>query len=88
MLPNLLKPLEFSMKTAAAKEELFLTDANGKRTAVVLDLKTYEQLREAKEELADIQTYDTLRDRAHSEIAAGHFETLASYRSSRKRKAK
>jgi hypothetical protein len=76
------------MKALAAKEEQFLTDAKGKRTGVVLDLKTYEHLRAAEEELADIQTYDALRDRAHSEIAAGQFETLTSYRASRKRKAK
>ena len=73
------------MKT---KVEQFLTDAKGKRTGVVLDLKTYEHLLEAEEELADIQTYDVLRDRAHAEISAGQFETLTSYRASRKRKAK
>jgi hypothetical protein len=76
------------MKTPVAKEAQFLTDAKGKRTGVVLDLKTYEHLREAEEELADIQTYDALRDRAHAEIVAGQFETLTSYRASRKRKAK
>jgi hypothetical protein len=76
------------MKTLADKEAQFLTDAEGKRTGVVLDLKTYQRLREAEEELADIQTYDTLRDRAHSEIASGHCATLTSYRSSRRRKTK
>ena len=76
------------MKPAVAKEEQFITDASGKRTGVVLDLKTYEHLREAEEELADIQAYDALHDRAHSEIAAGQFETLTSYRASRKRKAR
>jgi len=76
------------MKTLAAKSEQFLTDAKGKRTGVVLDLQTYEHLREAEEELADIQAYDSLRDRAHSEIAAGHCDTLTSYRASRSRKAK
>lgn len=75
------------MRATVAKEH-FLTDAKGKRTGVLLDLKTYEHLRKAAEELADIQTYDALRDRAHKEIAAGQFETLASYRASRKRKAK
>ena len=29
-----------------ADKEQFLTDANGKRTGVVLDLATYERLRE------------------------------------------
>jgi hypothetical protein len=51
------------MKTLVVKEEQFLTDAKGKRTAVVLDLQTYQHLREAEEELADIQAYDSTRDR-------------------------
>jgi hypothetical protein len=76
------------MKAPVAKEEQFVTDAQGKRTGVLLNLDTYERLREAEEELADIQTYDAFRDRAHAEIAAGQFETLTSYRASRKRKAK
>ena len=76
------------MKALVVKEEQFITDAKGKRSGVVLDLKTYEQLREAEEELADIQAYDALRERAHSEIAAGQFETLTSFRASRRRKAK
>ncbi len=76
------------MKLLAAKEEQFLTDAKGKRTGVVLDLQTYEHLRAAEEELADIQAYDALHDRAHSEIAAGQYATLVSYRSDRKRRVK
>ena len=72
----------------AAKEEQFLTDARGKRTGVVLDLRTYEHLRAAEEELADIQAYDALHDRAHSEIAAGQCATLTSYRGDRKRRPK
>jgi hypothetical protein len=76
------------MKVLAANEEQFLTDAKGKRTGVVLDLKTYEHLREAEEELADIHAYDALHDRAHSEIAAGQCATLTSCRANRGRKAK
>ena len=53
----------------------FITDAKGNRTGVVLDLQTYEHLRKAEEELADIQAYDSTRARAHSEIAAGQFST-------------
>jgi hypothetical protein len=40
------------------------------------------------EEIADIQAYDALHDRAHSEIAAGQFSTLTTYRARRGRKAK
>lgn len=72
------------MSRLAAKEQ-FLTDAKGKRTGVVLDLATSERLREAAEVLSDIRAYDALHDRAHAEIAAGQFETLASYRASRSR---
>jgi hypothetical protein len=76
------------MKTLAANEEQFLTDAKGKRTGVVIDLQTYERLREAEEELDEIHAYDSARQRAHSEIAAGQFSTLAAYRGARERKAK
>ena len=76
------------MKAPVAKEEQFITDAKGKRTGVVLDLQTYAHLRDAEEELADIQAYDALHERAHSEIAAGHCAALTSYRTSRRRKAK
>ena len=76
------------MKTLVASDEQFLTDAKGKRTGVLLDLPTYERLREAEEELADIQAYDALHDRAHSEITAGQSATLTTYRTGRNRKAK
>ncbi len=76
------------MKTLAGQAEQFLTDAEGKRTAVLLDMQTYERLREAEEELADIRAYDSIRKRAHSELDAGQFSTLAAYRAGRERKAK
>jgi hypothetical protein len=76
------------MKALAAKEEQFLTDAEGKRTGVLLDLQTYERLREAEEELSDIRAYDSARKRVRSEIGVGHFTTLAAYRAGRERKAK
>jgi len=40
------------------------------------------------EEISDISAYDVLHDRTHSEIAAGQFSTLATYRASRGRKKK
>jgi hypothetical protein len=88
LLPKGAETRKISGVKRVAKEEQFLTDAKGRRTGVVLDLATYEHLREAAEELADIQTYDALHDRVHSEIAAGQFESLTSYRKNRKRRAK
>jgi len=43
------------MKAAVLKDEQFVTDADGKRVGVLLDLRAYERLREAQEELADVQ---------------------------------
>ena len=64
------------MKTAALKEQ-FVTDAKGKRVGVLLDLKTYAQMREAQEELADIQAYDAARPKIGAELACGEFTALA-----------
>jgi hypothetical protein len=77
-----------AMEMLAVEKEQFLTDARGKRTGVLLNLAAYERLRQAEEELADLQAFDSLQGRAHPEIAAGQSATLASYRAARKRKAK
>ncbi len=74
------------MKTAALKEQ-FVTDAKGKRVGVLLDLKTYERMREAQEELADVQAYDAARPKIGAELMRGEFTTLADFRAGgRKRK--
>ena len=70
------------------KAEQFITDAQGKRVGVLLDLRAYERLREAEEELADIQAYDTAQPTARAEVAAGKFVTLADYRAGRTRTRK
>jgi hypothetical protein len=41
------------MKAFVLKDEQFVTDAKGRPVGVLLDLKTYERLREAEEDLAD-----------------------------------
>ena len=76
------------MKTAVLKAEQFITDAEGKRVGVLLDLRAYERLREAEEELADIQAYDTAQPTARAEVASGQFATLGEYRAKRTRKRK
>ncbi len=76
------------MSTAILKKEQFITDPNGKRVGVLLDLKTYERLREAEEELADIQAYDAARAKVRAEVASGQCVTLAEYEARRPRKRK
>ena len=76
------------MKTAVLKDAQFVTDADGKRVGVLLDLKAYERLREAQEELADVEAYDAAVPTVRAEIASGQFATLAAYRAKRARKRK
>lgn len=71
------------MKARLRKAEKFVTDANGKRTAVLLDVKTYHRLREAGEELAEVIAYDAARSTVQSEVAAGQTISLAEYRARR-----
>lgn len=73
------------MKTLVLKDEQLVTDPKGKPVAVLLDLKTYQRLREAEEDLADIRVYDAARPKVEAEIKAGNFSTLADYRSKRAR---
>ncbi|CAN5789979.1 hypothetical protein BH18ACT11_BH18ACT11_12020 [soil metagenome] len=39
-------------------EARYLTDDEGKRVGVVLDIKEYERLREIEDEMEDIRRYD------------------------------
>ena len=70
------------MKATALKEQ-FLTDAGGKRVGVLLDLSTYERLREAEEELADIAAYDAARPKVEAELELGNCVTLPEYQTHR-----
>ena len=77
-----------AMKALVLKDEQFVTDANGKRVGVLLDVKTYEHLCEAEEELADIRAYDTARPKVAAELKAGQFSALADYPAKRGGKRK
>jgi hypothetical protein len=68
------------MKALELKEQQFVTDGKGKRVGVLLDLKTYDRLREAEEELADVRAYDAARPRVTADLKGGRFSTLATCR--------
>ena len=76
------------MKSVLAEKEQYIVDTSGQRVGVVLDLPTYEQLREAAEDNADIRSYRAAKSRVAGEIACGDFVTLAEYRAKRSRKRK
>ena len=76
------------MKTVLAEKEQFIVDTSGQRVGVVLDMPTYERLREAEEELEDIRAYDAAAPRVTAEIARGDFTTLTDYKKARAAKGK
>ncbi len=76
------------MKAVALRAEQFVTDANGKRVGVLLDVATYDRLREAEEELSDIRAYDTARPKVQAEVAAGKVISLADYQAKRSTRRK
>ena len=71
------------MKALVLHDEQLVTDGKGKRVGVLLDLKTYDRLREAEEELADVRAYDAARPRVVADVKAGQYSTLADYRAKR-----
>lgn len=76
------------MKTLVFKGEQFVSDANGKWVGVLLDVKTYDRLREAEEELSDIRAYDTARPKVQTEVAAGKVVSLVDYQTRRNARRK
>jgi hypothetical protein len=76
------------MKTVLAEKEPFIVDTSGQRVGVLLDLPTYDRLREAAEDNLDVRAYRAAKPRVAAEIARGEYVTLADYRAKRSRKAK
>jgi PHD/YefM family antitoxin component YafN of YafNO toxin-antitoxin module len=71
------------MKAVLAEKQQFIVDNSGKRVGVLLDLPTYERLREAAEDNADLLSYRNAKPRIADEIARGEYETLAVYANKR-----
>ena len=73
------------MKTSSLNDGRFVTDAKGRTVGVLLDVKTYERLRDAEESLADIRAYDAARPKVMAEVKAGQTATVDEYRARRSR---
>lgn len=75
------------MKSPIAGEQI-VTDGEGKAVAVVLDIATYERLREAEEDLADIRAFDEAWPQAQAEMKNGQTISLEDYKVQRASRAK
>ena len=67
------------------KSTQFVTNEEGKRVGVVLDLKTYQRLLDAAEDAADVRAYRKARPKVMAELARGDVATLGQYRSMRRK---
>jgi hypothetical protein len=76
------------MKSVLEAKEQFIVDASGQRVGVLLDLPTYERLREAAEDNADVGAYRAIKSQVAGAIARGEYSTLAGYTAKRARKRK
>jgi hypothetical protein len=47
----------------------FIVDESGNRTAVILDIRSYQELLEAQEELDDIRAYDVAKANPETPIS-------------------
>ncbi len=76
------------MKTVLGEKEQFVVDASGQRVGVLLDLPTYDRLREAAEDNADLHAYRATKSRVPGEVTRGESATLEEYRASHSRQCK
>ncbi len=74
-----------TVKTPDSIKEQFVVDAAGKPVAVLLDLPTYERLREAEEDGEDVARFDAALPGALAELQAGECVSLEDYLLRRKR---
>ena len=59
------------------KQPKYIVNERGKKIAVQLDLKTYQQLIEAYEDFCDNRTLDRVKPLTDAEIARGDYLTLS-----------
>lgn len=64
----------------------YIIDSKGKRTGVVLDVKTYEEILELIDDYNCAKAYDESKPIVDKEIARGEFTTLDELLESRKKK--
>ncbi len=77
-----------TMKTALDAKERFIVDVAGRPVGVLLDLATYERLREAAEDNCDLRACRAAKTRVAGEMARGKFAPLGLYRAKRLLKPK
>ena len=74
------------MKTAVGKAPQFIVNEKGKQIGVLLDMKTYQRLIEAEEELVDQIVYDHAKAAARDDLKNGRTISIQDYIASRKNK--
>lgn len=61
------------------KTKKFITNSAGRKTDVILDMRTYEKLLNDLEEFYIIREYDKAKRKTDAEIKSGNFTTLENF---------
>lgn len=61
----------------AQKKRQYITDHNGRRVAVVLDVKTYEKMQDELDDYYSKRAYEKAKPLTDREIKRGDFVTVA-----------
>lgn len=64
---------------AARMKKQFITDDRGNRVAVVLDIKTYDEMQDAIDDYHCKRAYEKAKPSTDAEIAAGKYVTIEEY---------
>jgi hypothetical protein len=64
----------------------YIVNSKGKRTGVILDMKTYEEILDLLDDYYCTKAYDEAKPIVEAEIARGEYETLDDFLASRKTK--
>jgi hypothetical protein len=62
----------------------FVTDKKGKRTAVVIDLKIYQRMVDALEEIEDVRAYDLSKTSVVKELKSGAVSSIEALKRKRR----
>ena len=70
-----------------SKKKQFITDDNGNRVSVILDISTYKKMQDELDDYYCRKAYDRVKRQTDREIAQNDYATVEDYAAKRRKKA-
>ncbi len=70
-----------------SKKKQFITDDNGNRVSVILDISTYKKMQDELDDYYCRKAYDRVKRQTDREIAQNDYATIEDYAAKRRKKA-